>query len=52
MGKSTLNDSYEVEPLVFATSTGAWDTECYFSFPMTVSCTYMFVLDTDVADEK
>lgn len=29
MGKSTLNDSYEVEPLVFATSIGAWDTEYY-----------------------
>ena len=28
------------------------DTEYYFSFPMTVSCTYISVLDIDVADEK
>lgn len=52
MGKSTLNDSYEVEPLVFATSIGAWDTEYYFNFPITVSCMYIPTLDIDVADER
>lgn len=29
-----------------------WDTECYFNFPITVSCTYIPTLDIDVADER
>lgn len=47
--KSTANDVYDVD-CVSANSFG--DTEYYFSFPMTVSCTYISVLDIDVADEK
>lgn len=37
-------------------SHGLWyisgDTECYFNFPITVSCTYIPTLDIDVADER
>lgn len=29
-----------------------YDTEYYFNFPITVSCTHIPTLDIDVADEK